>query len=144
MFIDVLQKVRTDQVLDLLPFLYYKEYTYPGGGSIMLLPNNNIATTWFIHEFRRPAGGAAGDIETYMRHPIKLNMDFESDEYFDRYYDEKCYLIHPDKEKVKVDVLKVLIVTEYSLQLNDKLLRRMIHSLISYFNAFVFIINIYY
>lgn len=141
MLLDVLEKVKTDHVLDLLPFLYNKEFQYPGGGTITLLPNNNIATTWFIHNFKYVAS-ASPQVTTYMRYAIKVNKDFEPDEYFDRYHEEKCYLVHPDKNTTSLDVLKIIIVTEYSLNLNDKLLRKMFHSLITYFNENVFIILI--
>lgn len=138
MILDALQLLNTDNILDILPFLYNKEYNYPGG-RISLLANNNVALTWYGYKFSFDGITITSNVVS----SYGLNKDFTPEQSFDVYYEEKCSLLDPEKNITELDVIKVLMVTEYSLNLNDILLRRLLHYLVSYVNNNVYIIIIY-
>lgn len=136
--IDILNRVNTNNILDILPFLYNREYTYPGG-KLMLLENNNIASSWYVYKFKFDASA----LTVYKESTITMNKGFTPNQYFDRYYTEKCNLVNPENNVTELDVIKTLMVTEYSLNLNDKYLRRMLHEMVSYYNEYVYLYIFY-
>lgn len=129
MILDAFQLLNTDNILDILPFLYNKEYQYPGG-TITLLANNNMALTWYGYEFSFDGS----TITSNLQNSFGLNKDFIPEQSFDVYYEEKCSLLDSERNTTELDVIKILMVTEYSLNLNDILLRRLLHFLVSYVN----------
>lgn len=138
--VDVFHRVDTYNVLDILPFIYNIEYPFPGG-KLVLLENNNIATSWYIYRFVYDST-ATPTIKAKKNSTIAMNKGFTHDQYFDRYYSERCNLLNPEKNMTELDVIKTLMVTEYNLNLNDKYLRRMLHEMVSYYNENVFAIII--
>lgn len=135
MVIEVISQINTNSILDVLPLLYNKEYHYPGG-KITLLPNNNIATNWYGYKFVYDS--TSGEINTQLNEILQINKDFIPEQYFDKYYDEKCDLLDYDQTTIKLDTIKILLVTEYSNNMNDKMLRKLLHHLVGYYNSNVY------